>query len=160
MEFDVSYWGAAVAGLHSFFSPCILPIVPFYLCYMAGLSGGGYAIYHPGYDWWAHRTPRLYELLFCSAPCYNWLPDGYSPVRDWDSPRARARWEWLRRWSAYHRAVAMSRLVSHRFLSDDWKLQRVEFANGVAAEFDLARDRYRVTGVEGFTGEWEDAPEL
>ena len=38
MEFDVSYWGAAVAGLLSFFSPCILPIVPFYLCYMAGLS--------------------------------------------------------------------------------------------------------------------------
>ncbi len=38
MEFDVSYWGAAIAGLLSFFSPCILPIVPFYLCYMAGLS--------------------------------------------------------------------------------------------------------------------------
>ena len=38
MEFDVSYWGAAVAGILSFFSPCILPIVPFYLCYMAGLS--------------------------------------------------------------------------------------------------------------------------
>jgi len=38
MEFDVSYWGAAIAGLLSFFSPCILPMVPFYLCYMAGLS--------------------------------------------------------------------------------------------------------------------------
>ncbi len=38
MEFDISYWGAAIAGLLSFFSPCILPIVPFYLCYMAGLS--------------------------------------------------------------------------------------------------------------------------
>ena len=38
MEFDVSYWGAAFAGTLSFFSPCILPIVPFYLCYMAGLS--------------------------------------------------------------------------------------------------------------------------
>ncbi|MGE4611302.1 MAG: cytochrome c biogenesis protein CcdA [Paracoccaceae bacterium] len=38
MEFDVSYWGAAVAGILSFFSPCVLPIVPFYLCYMAGLS--------------------------------------------------------------------------------------------------------------------------
>ncbi|PUB18916.1 cytochrome c biogenesis CcdA family protein [Yoonia sediminilitoris] len=35
---DVSYLGAAVAGLLSFFTPCVLPMVPFYLCYMAGLS--------------------------------------------------------------------------------------------------------------------------
>lgn len=35
---DVSYFGAAVAGLLSFFTPCVLPMVPFYLCYMAGLS--------------------------------------------------------------------------------------------------------------------------
>ncbi len=38
MLFDVSYFGAAVAGLLSFFSPCILPMVPFYFCYMAGVS--------------------------------------------------------------------------------------------------------------------------
>ncbi len=38
MPFDISYWGAIVAGLLSFFSPCVLPLVPFYLCYMAGLS--------------------------------------------------------------------------------------------------------------------------
>jgi cytochrome c-type biogenesis protein len=36
--FDISYGGAALAGLLSFFSPCILPMVPFYLSYMAGLS--------------------------------------------------------------------------------------------------------------------------
>lgn len=35
---DVSYFGAAIAGLLSFFTPCVLPMVPFYLCYMAGLS--------------------------------------------------------------------------------------------------------------------------
>lgn len=35
---DISFAGAAVAGLLSFFSPCILPMVPFYLCYMAGMS--------------------------------------------------------------------------------------------------------------------------
>jgi cytochrome c-type biogenesis protein len=35
---DMSYGGAALAGLLSFLSPCILPMVPFYLCYMAGLS--------------------------------------------------------------------------------------------------------------------------
>ncbi len=52
--FEMTYVGAAIAGLLSFFTPCILPMVPFYLCYMAGLSmaelqaGGGIA---PG----AHR---------------------------------------------------------------------------------------------------------
>lgn len=35
---DISYFGAAIAGLLSFFTPCVLPMVPFYLCYMAGLS--------------------------------------------------------------------------------------------------------------------------
>ncbi|WP_411892736.1 cytochrome c biogenesis CcdA family protein [Yoonia sp. SDW83-1] len=35
---DVNYLGAAFAGLLSFFTPCVLPMVPFYLCYMAGLS--------------------------------------------------------------------------------------------------------------------------
>ncbi|ATI42403.1 cytochrome C biogenesis protein CcdA [Pacificitalea manganoxidans] len=33
---DVSIWSAALGGLIVFFSPCVLPIVPFYLSYMAG----------------------------------------------------------------------------------------------------------------------------
>lgn len=36
--FDVTAWGAFVAGVLSFLSPCILPIVPFYLSYMAGVG--------------------------------------------------------------------------------------------------------------------------
>jgi cytochrome c-type biogenesis protein len=36
--FEISYGGAALAGLLSFLSPCILPMVPFYLSYMAGIS--------------------------------------------------------------------------------------------------------------------------
>ncbi|MCA8880823.1 MAG: cytochrome c biogenesis protein CcdA [Rhodobacteraceae bacterium] len=35
---QISYGGAALAGFLSFLSPCILPMVPFYLSYMAGLS--------------------------------------------------------------------------------------------------------------------------
>ncbi len=35
---DMSYLGAALAGILSFFTPCVLPMVPFYLCYMAGIS--------------------------------------------------------------------------------------------------------------------------
>lgn len=36
--FDVTILGALVAGLLSFLSPCVLPLVPPYLCFMAGTS--------------------------------------------------------------------------------------------------------------------------
>ena len=36
--FDITFIGAMLAGLGAFFTPCILPMVPFYLCYMAGIS--------------------------------------------------------------------------------------------------------------------------
>ena len=36
--FDISLGGAAVAGLLSFLSPCVLPLVPPYLCYLGGIS--------------------------------------------------------------------------------------------------------------------------
>ncbi|MEM7529487.1 MAG: cytochrome c biogenesis protein CcdA [Pseudomonadota bacterium] len=38
MEFDIGHAGAALAGLMSFASPCVLPIVPPYLCFLAGVS--------------------------------------------------------------------------------------------------------------------------
>ena len=38
MIHDVSIPAALVAGLVSFLSPCVLPLVPPYLCYMAGVS--------------------------------------------------------------------------------------------------------------------------
>lgn len=36
--FDVSYAGALLAGLLSFLSPCVLPLVPPYLCFLGGVS--------------------------------------------------------------------------------------------------------------------------
>ncbi len=36
--FNVSYFAAAVAGLLSFLSPCVLPLVPAYLCFVAGTT--------------------------------------------------------------------------------------------------------------------------
>lgn len=127
----------------------------FHDCYIAGFSGGGYALYSPGYDWWADRTPRLYELLFASAPAHNWLPEGYVPIRDWNSDKAQQRWTWLKHWSSYYRTIATSEMVSHRFLSFVQKQQRLEFANGVTAEFNMATNELRVKGVMGFSGEWE-----
>jgi len=38
MVIDVTHGGAVLAGLVSFLSPCVLPLVPPYLCYMAGVS--------------------------------------------------------------------------------------------------------------------------
>jgi cytochrome c-type biogenesis protein len=38
MGFEVSVWGAFLAGLLSFLSPCVLPLVPPYLCYITGYS--------------------------------------------------------------------------------------------------------------------------
>ncbi|MEY8840695.1 cytochrome c biogenesis CcdA family protein [Cribrihabitans sp. XS_ASV171] len=35
---EISLFGALAAGILSFFTPCILPMVPFYLSYMGGLS--------------------------------------------------------------------------------------------------------------------------
>jgi len=38
MAIDVTHGGALLAGLISFLSPCVLPLVPPYLCYLAGVS--------------------------------------------------------------------------------------------------------------------------
>jgi len=38
MVFDITFGGAFLAGLLSFLSPCVLPLVPPYLCYLAGVS--------------------------------------------------------------------------------------------------------------------------
>jgi cytochrome c-type biogenesis protein len=40
MAIDVTYSGSVLGGLVSFLSPCVLPLVPPYLCYMAGVSLG------------------------------------------------------------------------------------------------------------------------
>ena len=40
MGLDVNLGAAFLAGLLSFLSPCILPLVPPFLCYMAGVSAG------------------------------------------------------------------------------------------------------------------------
>ena len=38
MSISVTHWGALVAGMLSFVSPCVLPLVPPYLCFLAGVS--------------------------------------------------------------------------------------------------------------------------
>lgn len=129
----------------------------FHDCYAAGFSGGGYSQYMPGYDWWPQLPSRLYEMLFCSAPAYNWLPmpGADMPIPDWGSDRANARFEWLKRWNTWYRAIATSEMTGHEFLSADRKQQRITFANGVSADLDMATGKCRVAGVDGFSGDWE-----
>ena len=66
----------------------------------------------------------------------------------------------LKRWSRYYRTIATSEMGSHRFLSADFGQQRIEFANGVTAEFDMAADLFRIEGVPGFSGEWETPDQI
>jgi len=35
---EVTYLGAFIAGLLSFLSPCVLPLIPSYITYITGLS--------------------------------------------------------------------------------------------------------------------------
>jgi hypothetical protein len=77
------------------------------------------------------------------------------PVPDWNAKVMQGRLEWLKRWSAYYRKVALSEMTSHEFLNEDRSLQKVTFANGVVAEFDFSKGLLRVDGVDGFRGEWE-----
>ena len=44
---DVSIWIAFTAGILSFFSPCVLPLIPSYLTYITGLSFGQLQEAHP-----------------------------------------------------------------------------------------------------------------
>ena len=45
---DVNLWIAFTAGILSFFSPCVLPLIPSYLTYITGLSFGQLQEAHPG----------------------------------------------------------------------------------------------------------------
>jgi hypothetical protein len=146
--------------------PAGVPVPLFQLvfrdCYAACFSGGGYG----RYDWPRDRNPRLYELMLGAAPGYNWsLPyseafpglglQGGVPIPDWGREEMRNRIRWLARHSAYYRAIAFSEMVSHEFLDAERRRQRVRFANGVVAEFDMASGLCRVKGVPGFSGDWE-----
>ncbi len=140
-----------------------IPLFPlvFHDCYGACFSGGGY--YTEGkYDWYADRNPRLYELMYAAIPAHNWLPDGSRAVRaeDWGGEAMNRRLAWLRRWHEYYQKVCLSEMLSHTFLNPEHTLQRVEFAGGVSADFDLAKGQYRVHGVRGFSGDWEKPPEI
>ena len=144
-------------------APAGIPVPLFQLvfndCYMAGFSGGGYARYAQGMDWWEGSSPRLYELMHAASPAYNWLPDPHVPIDNWDSAREARKREWLRLWRDFYSSVAFSEMTSHRIGSDPSQRQ-IEFANGVSGEFDLSQNRFRIFGVGEIDEAWQEAPSL
>ena len=92
--FDVTFFGAFIAGLLSFLSPCILPIVPFYLSYLAGVGMNqisATAEVTPAVRWRAFSASVLFALgvitvfvgLGASATIFGQLVRDYFDVLRW-----------------------------------------------------------------------------
>src|SRR3954467_5198149 len=65
MAVDIGYLSAVGAGAISFLSPCVLPLVPPYLCYMAGVSVADFR----GNAGLTAREGARGALLFSSVAC-------------------------------------------------------------------------------------------
>ena len=59
---EITIWIAFTAGVLSFFSPCVLPLIPSYLTYITGLSFGQLQESHPGTK--VRLTVLLHSLCF------------------------------------------------------------------------------------------------
>lgn len=59
---DVTYIGAFVAGLLSFLSPCVLPLIPSYITYITGLSFADLQAEHPSHI--IRQKSILHSLAF------------------------------------------------------------------------------------------------
>jgi len=59
---DVTIWIAFSAGVLSFLSPCVLPLIPSYITYITGLSFGEVQDAHPGTK--VRLTVVLHSLVF------------------------------------------------------------------------------------------------
>lgn len=61
---DISFFSALLAGALSFLSPCVLPLVPPYLCYMAGISVDQFRAGERAENAAARRTVLFTALIF------------------------------------------------------------------------------------------------
>lgn len=59
---EVTYFGAFIAGLLSFLSPCVLPLIPSYITYITGLSFADLQAEHPSHK--VRQTSMLHSLAF------------------------------------------------------------------------------------------------
>ena len=61
----ITYLGAFVAGLLSFLSPCVLPLIPSYITYITGLSFGDLQAEHPSHV--VRQKTMLHSLAFITG---------------------------------------------------------------------------------------------
>ncbi len=59
---NITFMGAFVAGLLSFLSPCVLPLIPSYITYITGISFSELQADNPTHE--VHRRTILHSLLF------------------------------------------------------------------------------------------------
>jgi cytochrome c-type biogenesis protein len=69
MHADVTYLAALVAGLVSFLSPCVLPLVPPYLVFLAGTSLERFADKNPNPASNAKPSPPQHCLFWVFPRC-------------------------------------------------------------------------------------------
>ncbi|WP_029917580.1 cytochrome c biogenesis CcdA family protein [Pelobacter seleniigenes] len=62
---DITIWIAFSAGVLSYFSPCVLPLIPSYLTYISGLSFGQLKEEHPGAQ--VRLTILAHSLMFITG---------------------------------------------------------------------------------------------
>ena len=67
MTLDVSVAGAFIAGLLSFLSPCVLPLVPPYLCFLAGVTFSELSSSEPGANRKIFGTAVAFVLGFTTV---------------------------------------------------------------------------------------------
>ena len=96
MAIDVGYLSAVGAGALSFLSPCVLPLVPPYLCYMAGVSVEDFRAERANVDAGAKKALILASVAFVLgfSTVFVALGAGASTIgrllRVWQEPLAMA----------------------------------------------------------------------
>jgi cytochrome c-type biogenesis protein len=65
VQTHLTLWIAFTAGILSFFSPCVLPLIPSYVTYITGLSFGQLKEAHPGLK--VRWTVLLHSLVFIAG---------------------------------------------------------------------------------------------
>jgi cytochrome c-type biogenesis protein len=62
---NISFVGAFIAGLLSFLSPCVLPLIPSYITYITGLSFADLKAEHPSHL--VRKKTMIHSLLFIAG---------------------------------------------------------------------------------------------
>jgi cytochrome c-type biogenesis protein len=65
VEDNIGYFGAFIAGLLSFLSPCVLPLIPSFITYITGLSFADLQAEHPTHK--VREQTIIHTLLFIAG---------------------------------------------------------------------------------------------